>query len=82
MGDTEFEVSMANDGDFDIEEEDDEYEYLALPEVDEEFLDEFRQENMQGQPSLDHLPLLREMTFNSYKSYHTITQVMFYHVYI
>jgi hypothetical protein len=22
------------------------------------------------------------MTFNSYKSYHTITQVMFYHVYI
>ena len=49
MDDTGFEVSTVDDGGgYDLDEDDDEYEYLALPEVDEEFLDEFKQEDTQG----------------------------------
>jgi len=48
MGDLDFEIGLSEDGEYDIEDGEEEYEYLAFPDVDEEYLDGIKQDDTQG----------------------------------
>ena len=48
MGDLDIDVRLSDGEDYDIDDGEEEYEYLALPDVDEEYLDDIKHDDTQG----------------------------------